>query len=826
MRITGVNIYGFGRWIDTKLDFQKDYQVIIGNNESGKTTLLYFIKSILFGFATKRVNEKYYRYIPRTSSQYGGEVYLENNSDNWIIRRTKEKTKDKLTIFKNGEQTTMDEYNQLIAPMDAKLFDKTNFINRNTVDRVYEMSDDELFEEILSMGAVGSSEWLDLSKQFEKNANEIYRPKGRKRELNALLSKDQELHDQMTDIKDENQEYQQLNQQISEIQKKEIQARSIFDQQQKKFSNLKDLKDKWLDYQEFKQLKDNKTVATNISNADWDSYLKIRQQQDSLNKFHNDLENQRQQYQLTATQQNSLDYFKKNQTNLNQLQSESNQLDYQRQHLNTDVGPKIDAIKQQENNLVTNNKNMRSAMTPLSGIEAAEYQKLLNQLQNLNSNQQTNKTNKYLLLGATGLGIVLFFFTHGFIKWIFLLIAILSLGYYFVKNSKNSKSNDEEKSIHDQIVSIKSKHNLENISDDDLPKVQTALNEFMDLEAKLTELKKEFNSYDAQYDQWCNDVEALVPNLDKNNLEDSFKNYFDSNRKLSEQATYNQNNLNQLTTKIAVNEKQQANNQKTINALITNYGLTTIADFNNLHKQNLQDANKQLRFKVLQDKLKPYEDKLRSFNSEDNLNQNLTAAQNKLNDDNNVVSDLKDQRATLVAQQQQLADDDAYQNVQQQIEYNNTAITDTFQKWISDVYASKLIRETLNQASANRMPNMMKRAKVFFKQITNGNYINIEFDDKNLNVITSDNQKYQVQELSRGTAVQLFMSLNLAFVLEISDLTVMPILIDDAFVDFDSVRQSNIAAIIKQMSQTTQVIYASANRNVAKLFNQEKVINL
>lgn len=64
MKLVKAKIYGFGKWVDQEFDFQQDYQVIFGSNEAGKTTLLNFIKSILFGFASARGDNKYLQYKP------------------------------------------------------------------------------------------------------------------------------------------------------------------------------------------------------------------------------------------------------------------------------------------------------------------------------------------------------------------------------------------------------------------------------------------------------------------------------------------------------------------------------------------------------------------------------------------------------------------------------------------------------------------------------------------------------------------------------------------------------------------------------------------
>lgn len=63
MRIDSVHIYGFGKWQDQQFSFPDSNEIIkiIGNNESGKSTLRQFILYMLFG--EKLAKLKYY--IPK-----------------------------------------------------------------------------------------------------------------------------------------------------------------------------------------------------------------------------------------------------------------------------------------------------------------------------------------------------------------------------------------------------------------------------------------------------------------------------------------------------------------------------------------------------------------------------------------------------------------------------------------------------------------------------------------------------------------------------------------------------------------------------------------
>ena len=72
MNIRELHIEGFGRWHGLSLSgFEPGINVIYGPNESGKTTLLEFVRSVLYGFGPERRQ----RYLPpRTGGPAGGSI--------------------------------------------------------------------------------------------------------------------------------------------------------------------------------------------------------------------------------------------------------------------------------------------------------------------------------------------------------------------------------------------------------------------------------------------------------------------------------------------------------------------------------------------------------------------------------------------------------------------------------------------------------------------------------------------------------------------------------------------------------------------------------
>ena len=72
MKIIEIYIYGYGKFENVKFSNVHSQQVFYGENEAGKSTIMSFIHSILFGFATKQQSEL--RYEPKKGAKYGGQL--------------------------------------------------------------------------------------------------------------------------------------------------------------------------------------------------------------------------------------------------------------------------------------------------------------------------------------------------------------------------------------------------------------------------------------------------------------------------------------------------------------------------------------------------------------------------------------------------------------------------------------------------------------------------------------------------------------------------------------------------------------------------------
>lgn len=206
MRIKTVTILGFGKWHDQTIDLNTDYQVLYGQNEAGKTTLTAFIKGVLFGFATAK--QRYEQYVPKNGAQYGGELLVSYHNRDIVIRRLSGKFGGDVTVIDQGKEFGADYLADLLAPADEALFTQIFETNQQDLNQIFNLKQADFLQHLLTIGAVGSHEWLDFAKELDKESQKIFKPSGRKWPLNVALKNYPELVQSVNEASRGYQEYE------------------------------------------------------------------------------------------------------------------------------------------------------------------------------------------------------------------------------------------------------------------------------------------------------------------------------------------------------------------------------------------------------------------------------------------------------------------------------------------------------------------------------------------------------------------------------------------------------------------------------------------
>ncbi len=162
MKIKKIQIAAFGKLTDFSLEFSDGFNVLYGVNESGKTTLMYFIQAMFYGIGSNArknniADNDREHYRPWHSPLYGGTILFEHKNRIYSLERnfgpTKAKDTTRLVFDATGKEV------KLSSPDEPgfELFGmgKTEFLNTVFVHQMNSVihEDDNIKAKLVSLAA-------------------------------------------------------------------------------------------------------------------------------------------------------------------------------------------------------------------------------------------------------------------------------------------------------------------------------------------------------------------------------------------------------------------------------------------------------------------------------------------------------------------------------------------------------------------------------------------------------------------------------------------------------------------------------------------------
>ncbi len=220
MIIRKIEIEGFGKFTDVSFEFDKGMNLIYGNNEDGKTTLMSFVKMMLYSSSAKteksadlfKALRKKYR--PWNASSMSGAIEFESNGMSYRMQKEflKSDATDKTTIFciSTGENIQIENKNdpgEYFLGMTVDEFERSVFMGQSggfTADN----TSDRLAMRISNLSVSGdeSISHEQISKRLYDAAEELVsksRKKGLLVDANARLEQLKEEKQQLIRLEDE-----------------------------------------------------------------------------------------------------------------------------------------------------------------------------------------------------------------------------------------------------------------------------------------------------------------------------------------------------------------------------------------------------------------------------------------------------------------------------------------------------------------------------------------------------------------------------------------------------------------------------------------------
>jgi hypothetical protein len=190
------------------------------------------------------------------------------------------------------------------------------------------------------------------------------------------------------------------------------------------------------------------------------------------------------------------------------------------------------------------------------------------------------------------------------------------------------------------------------------------------------------------------------------------------------------------------------------------------------------------------------------------------------------VDRARDQRRAAAARVEACARDHSTEGVQLEIAEIEHELEGHLHRRQLLEKAALLLEETRAAFARDHQPAVLREASRWLSQLTDGHYTSIttSIHEARLEVHDAENKPWSPDRLSRGTREQVFLSLRLALVRDLERHGVrLPIVIDDALVNFDDKRALSAARVlvefVSDQAGERQMLVLTCHAHVAKIFS-------
>jgi uncharacterized protein YhaN len=250
VRITDLTVDGFGVWSGLELaDLSDQLNVFYGPNEAGKTTLMQFVRSMLYGFSPERRA----RYLPPVrAGRPGGTLHAVDGQSAYAIGRhadvpdapdTAIVTDDKQTVHEPGALAA------LLGEVDEPTFNNVFAFGLREIQELGTLSDTQAADELYNLAlGVDRVSLLEVVGQLEASRNRLLAPDDRPSLVTQLLSQRHHLRGEIEDLGQSTVRYmamlserQRLDGEIGRLESESAR----FEKQQRELALARALDDRW-----------------------------------------------------------------------------------------------------------------------------------------------------------------------------------------------------------------------------------------------------------------------------------------------------------------------------------------------------------------------------------------------------------------------------------------------------------------------------------------------------------------------------------------------------------------------------------------------------
>ena len=200
MRIVGWHIDGFGVFSDiTVRDLPPDLTVVIGPNEAGKSTLLAFLRGVLFGFPDRRARER--DYPPLNGGRPGGRVFLTDDDGPATVERHRGGRGVRVTL-PDGREGSAADLARLVGYADAEVFRNLFAFSLTELESLHTLDTAAVRDRIFTAGVLGAGRSARHAvAALDRRRDQLLRPRATSAAIPRLTAELKAVDSQLAEAK-------------------------------------------------------------------------------------------------------------------------------------------------------------------------------------------------------------------------------------------------------------------------------------------------------------------------------------------------------------------------------------------------------------------------------------------------------------------------------------------------------------------------------------------------------------------------------------------------------------------------------------------------
>ena len=205
MKIDRIHIDGFGEYSETSFSPRaQPVTVFYGPNEAGKSTLLAFIRMVLFGFPLQGAAE---HFPPRAGGNHGGRIELVPDAGKRLTFERHHGPKGgPVTITDQDGALVTDSAPALLGGATSSTFQSVFAFDLDALQQIKSGDESGINSRIYSAGT-GAARLPRALKELKKRAEAIFLPQGTKQLVAGVLGELREIEIQLREVEAQSQEY-------------------------------------------------------------------------------------------------------------------------------------------------------------------------------------------------------------------------------------------------------------------------------------------------------------------------------------------------------------------------------------------------------------------------------------------------------------------------------------------------------------------------------------------------------------------------------------------------------------------------------------------